>query len=148
MESEQGERTVFTVQIPKGKSHFDESCVFLSNATESSSGVAHLDISQVQETLNKKYDYTILIVEDDWDIRAYLQHELSGNFNVLVAENGAKALDILLKENVSLVVSDVMMPEMNGFELCRRLFRMTVNACMDLRGERMSISRNRSISRS
>ena len=40
-----------------------------------------------------------------------------GNFNVLVAENGAKALDILLKENVSLVVSDVMMPEMNGFEL-------------------------------
>ena len=62
-------RQVFTVQIPKGKSHFDESCVFLSNATESSSGVAHLDISQVQETLNKKYDYTILIVEDDWDIR-------------------------------------------------------------------------------
>lgn len=121
VESEQGERTVFTVQIPKGKSHFDESCVFLSNATESSSGVAHLDISQVQETLNKKYDYTILIVEDDWDIRAYLQHELSGNFNVLVAENGAKALDILLKENVSLVVSDVMMPEMNGFELCRRV---------------------------
>lgn len=51
----------------------------------------------------------------------YLQHELSGNFNVLVAENGAKALDILLKENVSLVVSDVMMPEMNGFELCRRV---------------------------
>lgn len=121
VESEQGERTVFTVQIPKGKSHFDESCVFLSNATESSSGVAHLDISQVQETLNKKYDYMILIVEDDWDIRAYLQHELSGNFNVLVAENGAKALDILLKENVSLVVSDVMMPEMNGFELCRRV---------------------------
>ena len=121
VESEQGERTVFTVQIPKGKSHFDESCVFLSNATESSSGVAHLDISQVQETLNKKYDYMILIVEDDWDIRAYLQHELSGNFNVLVAENGAKALDILLKENVSLVVSDVMMPEMNGFELCRMI---------------------------
>ena len=121
VESEQGERTVFTVQIPKGKSHFDESCVFLSNATESSSGVAHLDISQVQETLNKKYDERILIVEDDWDIRAYLQHELSGNFNVLVAENGAKALDILLKENVSLVVSDVMMPEMNGFELCRRV---------------------------
>ncbi len=121
VESEQGERTVFTVQIPKGKSHFDESCVFLPNATESSSGVAHLDISQVQETLNKKYDYTILIVEDDWDIRAYLQHELSGNFNVLVAENGAKALDILLKENVSLVISDVMMPEMNGFELCRRV---------------------------
>lgn len=121
VESEQGKQTVFTVRIPKGKSHFDESCVFISSATELSSGVAHLDVSQVQETLSKKYDYTILIVEDDRDICAYLQHELSENFRVLVSENGAKALDVLLRENVSLIISDVMMPEMNGFELCRRV---------------------------
>lgn len=97
-------------------------------------------------------------------LRAYLQHELSGNFNVLVAENGAKALDILLKENVSLVVSDVMMPEMNGFELCRRVKSdmvlshipvILLTALSDdsqrlygFEGERMNISRNRSISRS
>lgn len=121
VESKQGERTVFTVHIPKGKSHFGESCVFISSATELFSGVAHLDISKVRERLNKKYDYTILVVEDDGDIRAYLQRELAGNFQVIVAENGIKALDILSKENVSLVVSDVMMPEMNGFELCRRV---------------------------
>lgn len=121
VESEHGKRTIFTVSIPKGKSHFDESCVFLSNATELSSGVADLDLSSIKESLNRRYDYTVLIVEDDRDIQDYLRHELSANFNVLLAENGVVALDILMKESISLVVTDVMMPEMNGFELCRRI---------------------------
>lgn len=121
VESKPGIRTIFTVRIPKGKAHFDESCVFTSDVTELSCGVAHLDISQVQETLRKKYDYTILIVEDDLDIRSYLRDELSENFHMMIADNGVKALDLLLRENISLVVSDVLMPEMNGFELCRRI---------------------------
>ncbi len=121
VESEPGERTVFTVRIPKGKSHFDEPCVFVSSKTGLFPGVARLDISKVQERLRKKYDYTILVVEDEGDIRAYLRSELARNFQVLVADDGVKALEILLRENVSLVVSDVMMPGMDGFELCRRI---------------------------
>lgn len=121
VESEPGKRTVFFVELPKGKSHFDESCVFAPSVTELSSGVANLDTHEMDEIVNRTYDYTILIVEDDPDINAYLQKELKPNFRILAAENGRVAVDILAKENVSLVISDVMMPEMNGYELCKRI---------------------------
>ncbi|MEQ3164115.1 substrate-binding domain-containing protein [Parabacteroides goldsteinii] len=121
VESEPGKRTVFLVELPKGKSHFDESCVFAPSVTELSSGVANLDTREMDEIVNRTYDYTILIVEDDPDINAYLQKELKPNFRILTAENGLVAVDILAKENVSLVISDVMMPEMNGYELCKRI---------------------------
>ena len=121
VESEPGKRTVFFVELPKGKSHFDESCVFAPSVTELSSGVANLDTREMDEIVNRTYDYMILIVEDDPDINAYLQKELKPNFRILTAENGLVAVDILVKENVSLVISDVMMPEMNGYELCKRI---------------------------
>lgn len=121
VESEPGKRTVFFVELPKGKSHFDESCVFAPSVTELSSGVANLDTREMDEIVNRTYDYTILIVEDNPDINAYLQKELKPNFRILTAENGLVAVDILAKENVSLVISDVMMPEMNGYELCKRI---------------------------
>lgn len=121
VESEPGKRTVFFVELPKGNSHFDESCVFAPSVTELSSGVANLDTREMDEIVNRTYDYTILIVEDDPDINAYLQKELKPNFRILTAENGLVAVDILAKENVSLVISDVMMPEMNGYELCKRI---------------------------
>lgn len=68
VESEPGKRTVFLVELPKGKSHFDESCVFAPSVTELSSGVANLDTREMDEIVNRTYDYTILIVEDDPDL--------------------------------------------------------------------------------
>lgn len=121
VESEPGKRTVFFVELPKGKSHFDETCTFAPSVTELSSGVANLDTREMDEIVNRTYDYTILIVEDDPDINAYLQKELKSNFRILTAVNGVVAIDILAKENISLVISDVMMPEMNGYELCKQI---------------------------
>lgn len=121
VESEPGKRTVFFVELPKGKSHFDEICTFAPSVTELSSGVANLDTREMDEIVNRTYDYTILVVEDDPDINAYLQKELKSNFRILTAVNGVVAIDILAKENISLVISDVMMPEMNGYELCKQI---------------------------
>lgn len=121
VESEPGKRTVFFVELPKGKSHFDETCTFAPSVTELSSGVANLDTREMDEIVNRTYDYTILVVEDDPDINAYLQKELKSNFRILTAVNGVVAIDILAKENISLVISDVMMPEMNGYELCKQV---------------------------
>lgn len=64
---------------------------------------------------------TVLLVDDNIEILAYLQKELSRGFRILTAQNGREALEVLGKENVSLVVSDVMMPEMDGMELCMHI---------------------------
>lgn len=58
-----------------GNPHFDESCTFDLSVTELSSGVANLNTDELQEALNRTYDYTVLIVEDDPDIQGYLQAE-------------------------------------------------------------------------
>ena len=113
--------TLFTVCLPKGKDHFDASCIFEPTVTELSSGVAYLDMGDLEKTLGRSYEFTVLVVEDDWDVQQYLVQELNLNFRVLVADNGVKALDLLMKEDVSIIVSDVMMPQMNGFELCRKV---------------------------
>ena len=60
----------------------------------------------------------ILIVDDHEEILDFLSNELEENFHILKATNGKKALNILDLETVHLVISDIMMPEMDGYELC------------------------------
>lgn len=63
-------------------------------------------------------NYTILIVDDNYDFLDFLSACLSTSYNVLKATNGQEALEILKTKNVDIVISDVMMPKMNGLELC------------------------------
>lgn len=62
--------------------------------------------------------HTILIVEDSAEMRKYLAKEISAEYNVRLAANGEDALEILKKEKIDLVISDIMMPVMDGCELC------------------------------
>lgn len=64
---------------------------------------------------------TILVVEDEPELRAFLKKSLSDTYRVLVAANGLQAMEIIGKMTVSLVVTDVMMPKMDGCELCRAI---------------------------
>ena len=75
---------------------------------------------------------TVLIVDDEPDIIATLQFRLaSAGYEVLTAEDGARALDVIRANAVDLVLADFMMPEINGLELTRlvksdaRLFEIT-----------------------
>ena len=62
-----------------------------------------------------------MIVEDDDEIRNYILTELSAEYRVICCGDGREALEMALKERPELIVSDVMMPGMDGFELCRRV---------------------------
>ena len=64
---------------------------------------------------------TLLIVEDNDDFRSFLQSCLTEHYRTLTAANGEEALRLLAKHEVQLIVSDVMMPVMDGMELCRRV---------------------------
>jgi ligand-binding sensor domain-containing protein/signal transduction histidine kinase/DNA-binding response OmpR family regulator len=63
----------------------------------------------------------ILVVEDNKEILSFIQRELWPNYQTRFALNGQQALDVLEKENVQLVISDIMMPVMDGIELCRKI---------------------------
>lgn len=64
---------------------------------------------------------TILLVEDNDDFRFYLKDNLKGSYNIEEAGNGQKGWDLALKAMPDLIVSDVMMPEMDGLELCDKI---------------------------
>jgi signal transduction histidine kinase/DNA-binding response OmpR family regulator len=63
----------------------------------------------------------ILIVDDEQELREFICEELSAHYRILQADNGQQALELLQQENVQLIVTDVMMPVMNGIELCKRV---------------------------
>lgn len=69
----------------------------------------------------KKEESTVLVVEDNLDLQDFLVSILSGRYNVLTASNGNAALKTLEGNQVDLVLSDVIMPEMDGLELCRKI---------------------------
>lgn len=64
---------------------------------------------------------TVLIVEDNQDFRMFLERCLNDQYHVLTAANGIEALKVLDSSDVNIVISDIMMPEMNGLELCNRI---------------------------
>ncbi|MEO3186914.1 substrate-binding domain-containing protein [Parabacteroides distasonis] len=121
VESEPGQRTTFTVCLRKGKAHFEDSDLMETSVSHQAYEASRLDDSETKEILSKTYPYTILITEDDDEVRGFLERELSLHFKIRTAANGKDALRVLEEEEISLVVSDVMMPEMNGFELCRTI---------------------------
>ena len=63
----------------------------------------------------------ILVVEDDPEMCEFIREQLAEKWSVLTAHNGKEALDVLEDHFVTLVVSDIMMPEIDGIELCRRI---------------------------
>ena len=65
----------------------------------------------------------MLVVEDNGDLRSYIRGQLDTDYAVLEAENGRRGYDGAVESLPDLVISDVMMPEMDGIELCRRLKR-------------------------
>ncbi len=65
--------------------------------------------------------YSILVVEDNPEMQAFIRRQLSESYSVVTAENGVEALEVLEKSYINLIVSDIMMPKMDGIELCERV---------------------------
>lgn len=79
------------------------------------------DVTQQQASVTPLNRRTILLIEDDNDVREFLLSELENCFELKVASDGKTGIQMAKEEDIDLVVSDVMMPGMNGFELTKRL---------------------------
>ena len=70
---------------------------------------------------NKQHTTSILIAEDNIDLQQIIGNILSSSHKVFKAKDGTEALEILKKEDINIVISDIMMPNMNGYELCKKI---------------------------
>lgn len=74
-----------------------------------------------QKMNSPKNKALLLLAEDDSDMRNYLKYSLSIEYNVICVDDGDKALTMVKEKNPDIIISDIMMPMMNGDELCRTL---------------------------
>ena len=116
----------FVVTIPLGNAHLkpEEMIVDRQEVSHTTSLMDDSELlAQPQESSLPKVGSRqhILIVEDDVEIRDYLATELSPDYDISVADNGRTALTEVLKKTPDLVISDIMMPEMDGNELCSKI---------------------------
>ena len=65
-----------------------------------------------------------MVVEDNKDMLAFVFRQLSSLYHVLIAENGVEALDVLEQKSVDLIISDIMMPLMDGYEATRQIRKL------------------------
>jgi len=129
-EPEQG--SCFLIRLPMGKDHFkndeieiitsDEPlATFLYAQKDNLLEYAYDDTEEIIPKIKPKTQYRVLVVEDEPEINNYIKHELSENYRIRQCVNGKEALEYILKEKTDLVISDVMMPEMDGITLCRKI---------------------------
>ena len=115
---------VFSVNLPLGNAHLSEDQISGEAASEAPDIELplslHLPVEEEQETRNRK-KHTLLLTEDNNEIRQWLANELASDYRVIQAENGKEAYHLALSEHPDILVSDVIMPVMDGFELCEKI---------------------------
>ena len=129
-QSEVGKGTTFTVTLPIYKEAFkpeqiDEQHKIDFNIPKN----AIVDFKSVVPDINANTDddtndedsYKVLIVEDNLELLMLMQQLLKSYYRVYIAPNGVEAMKIVQDKEIDLIVSDVMMPEMDGYELTRTI---------------------------
>ncbi len=127
----EGNGARFIIRLPLGNSHLNVSDIALAPDSDTLRGldydtgvVTSEDITACSEPAPAGHPISserILVVEDDKEIRGYICAELASRYKVTECCNGKEALDIIFKKTPSLIISDVMMPEMDGLTLTRRI---------------------------
>ena len=89
--------------------------------TEVEAGTDKINEAPAEQAVEKDNRPTVLVAEDNPDMLAFVVRQLSKDYTVLTATNGAEALRVLDGNYVNLMISDVVMPVMDGFELCKTI---------------------------
>lgn len=80
-----------------------------------------IPLAQEQQTQTNNEPDLVLVVEDNDDVRNYLRMNLSADYTVIEAANGSDGLKKAIETIPDLIISDIMMPGLNGLELCQKL---------------------------
>ncbi len=126
VKSKLGEGTTFKIYLASGNAHFSENEIILNQSAKHSKKenflsvpVIDLDNGYEEEDIQIKATQTLLVVEDNLELRDYLKLELSGEYKVLLASNAKEGVKIAREAFPDVIITDVIMPEMSGFEFCK-----------------------------
>jgi len=132
VESQERKGTKFSLELPVGKDHLNESEYVIKGSDDTKSDPK----SSKTETIAKEDECEeeiyndeesglgfpmVLTVEDHEDIRTHIRENLEDCFRVMEAENGKSGLEKAIENVPDLIITDLMMPEMDGIELCKHL---------------------------
>jgi len=129
VESTPNVQTTFRINFPieraaySKEEQFDETEMLLKQKTSES--IIDMDVEEKESKLlqngKKANQKRILVVEDNQDIRSYIHSILDSDYTIEEAENGLIGLEMVALHDYDLIISDLMMPEMDGIEMCKQL---------------------------
>ncbi len=130
--SKEREGTQFTLYFALGNKHLSEYELKKSNLEVPQNKPLEESVSEeklkankhnykIEESQNNTLKKTVLIVEDNAELRSYIKKELAAVYKVIVAENGKEGIEKANKTIPDLIITDVMMPLVDGYELCEKI---------------------------
>ena len=128
LESEKGKGATFTITIPKGDSHIaeEQKCEVIDEDNRTLEVNRLMDRQFIDDIVRSQEEAgsrgaKMLIVEDNKELRQYLAELFDPFYKIATASDGEEALQKLEYSTPDIIVSDLMMPNMDGVELCRRV---------------------------
>lgn len=127
VKSEINKGTEFTISLSKGKAHFQQEEIITSDINkEEKTQLVHVpdlsaDEHQEETPLENEDKANVMIVEDNYEMLMFLEDSFKKHYNVKTSQNGQEALDSISDFKPDLILSDVMMPIMDGITLCKEL---------------------------
>lgn len=129
VKSSLGVGTSFKISLPIGNAHFNENELVFEEEQETKRDKIFVqnqiidkeDNFNTKQPKDKSVKNTLLIVEDNIELQSYLKEELKDDYIIHTAINGLKGLEIAEKIVPDIIITDVIMPKMDGFEFCKKI---------------------------
>lgn len=137
IKSKIGKGTTFIISLPLGRSHLDaseikepniiiakEGQMEVFNPIMAKTGWTNFNAESLESTIEVKIDQekeTLLLVEDNEEVRRFIKELFTNLYNILEAANGNEGLVLANSQKIDLIISDVMMPNMDGMEFCKKI---------------------------
>ncbi len=122
VKSKKGEGTTFSITLPIHNDHKNKTGNTFEVTPENVEDIMQEDDSaELKDDICNDNSLQILVVEDNHDVAEYIGSQLKGKYNVTYAQNGKAGLEKAIEIVPDVIITDVMMPEMNGIELCKAI---------------------------
>jgi DNA-binding response OmpR family regulator len=121
-----GKGSEFLISLPLGKEHLSSDEYVIPDAVPKETATPGIISYSIKSDSGKKSKMSegtlkVLVIEDNEDLRSFIKESLSGQYHVLGAENGRTGINIAFTMMPDIIVTDIMMPDIDGLQLCAQL---------------------------